>query len=121
MRTLGMSASMQPLYDSWWGHTGGMYETRLGERSKDMNRRGSLQSHGTAVCFSSDSPETRDTPWNAVHAPIPHHNPKERITSRAAFAAHTRGGWRALGPQFDSEGVIEVGASTNVAMMRVED
>lgn len=121
MRTLGMSASMQPLFDSWWGHTGGMYETRLGERSQNMNRWGSLQSHGTAVCFSSDSPVTPNTPWNAVHAAMHHHNPKERITGRAAFAAHTRGGWRALGPPFDAEGVIEVGATANLATWRVED
>jgi len=56
-----------------------------------------------------------------VHAAMHHHNPKERITGRAAFAAHTRGGWRALGAQFDSEGVIEVGATANVATWRVED
>jgi hypothetical protein len=50
-----------------------------------------------------------------------HHNPQERITGRAAFAAHTRGGWRALGSQFDSQGVIEVGAIANLATWRVQD
>ncbi len=121
MRTLGMSASMQPLFDAWWGNTGGMYETRLGNRSQTMNRWGSLQSHGTAVCFSSDSPVTPNTPWNAIHAAMHHHNSHERISGRAAFAAHTRGGWRALGPQYDSEGVIEVGATANLATWHVED
>jgi predicted amidohydrolase YtcJ len=121
MRTLGMSASMQPLFDAWWGNPGGMYATRLGERSQDMNRWGSLHAHGTAVCFSSDSPVTPNTPWNAVHAAMHHHNPAERITGRAAFAAHTRGGWRALGPQYDSHGVIEVGATANLATWVVAD
>jgi len=121
MRTLGMSASMQPLFDAWWGNPGGMYESRLGDRSQSMNRWGSLQSHGTAVCFSSDSPVTPNTPWNAVHAAMHHHNSHERISGRAAFAAHTRGGWRALGPQYDSEGVIEVGATANLATWHVED
>jgi hypothetical protein len=121
MRTLGISASMQPLFDAWWGNISGMYETRLGERSQRMNRWGSMQSHGTAVCFSSDSPVTPNTPWNAVHAAMHHHNPQERITGRAAFAAHTRGGWRALGSQFDSQGVIEVGAIANLATWRVQD
>jgi len=121
MRTLGMSASMQPLFDAWWGNPGGMYESRLGDRSQSMNRWGSLQSHGTAVCFSSDSPVTPNTPWNAVHAAMHHHNAHERISGRAAFAAHTRGGWRALGPQYDSEGVIEVGATANLATWHVED
>lgn len=121
MRTLGISASMQPLFDAWWGNPDGMYETRLGDRSQSMNRWGSLQSHGTAVCFSSDSPVTPNTPWNAVHAAMHHHNPRERISGRAAFAAHTRAGWRALGPQYDSEGVIEVGATANLATWQVED
>jgi predicted amidohydrolase YtcJ len=121
MRALGMSASMQPLFDAWWGNPGGMYETRLGERSQSMNRWGSLQALGTAVCFSSDSPVTPNTPWNAVHAAMHHHNTHERISGRAAFAAHTRGGWRALGPQYDSEGVIEVGATANLATWLVED
>jgi len=121
MRTLGMIASMQPLFDAWWGNPGGMYESRLGDRSQSMNRWGSLQSHGTAVCFSSDSPVTPNTPWNAVHAAMHHHNAHERISGRAAFAAHTRGGWRALGPQYDSEGVIEVGATANLATWHVED
>jgi predicted amidohydrolase YtcJ len=121
MRNLGMSASMQPLFDAWWGNPGGMYESRLGERSQNMNRWGSLQAVGAAVCFSSDSPVTPNTPWDAVHAAMHHHNEEERISGRAAFAAHTRGGWRALGPQFDSEGVIEVGATANLATWRVED
>ncbi len=121
MRTLGMTASMQPLFDAWWGSTGGMYEKRLGERSQHMNRWGSLQKFGTAVCFSSDSPVTSNTPWNAVHAAMHHHNPLERISGRAAFAAHTRAGWRALGPKFDSHGVIEVGAPATLATWRVED
>lgn len=121
MRTLGMTASMQPLFDAWWGKPGGMYESRLGDRSQHMNRWGSLQANGTAVCFSSDSPVTPNTPWNAVHAAMHHHNPEERISGRAAFAAHTRGGWRALGSRFDSEGVIEVGATANLATWRVED
>jgi predicted amidohydrolase YtcJ len=121
MRNLGMSASMQPLFDAWWGNSGGMYETRLGDRSQQMNRWGSLQTSGASVCFSSDSPVTPNTPWDAVHAAMHHHNCDERISGRAAFAAHTRGGWRALGPQFDSEGVIEVGASANLATWRVDD
>lgn len=121
MRNLGMSASMQPLFDAWWGNPGGMYETRLGKRSQTMNRWGSLQAAGAAVCFSSDSPVTPNTPWDAVHAAMHHHNVDERITGRAAFAAHTRGGWRALGPQFDLEGVIEVGATANLATWRVDD
>ena len=120
LRALGMTASMQPLFDAWWGNPGGMYESRLGTRAHHMNRWGSLQADGAAVCFSSDSPVTPNTPWNAVHAAMNHHNPQERISESAAFAAHTRAGWRALGAQFDSHGVIEVGAPAHLAMWHVQ-
>lgn len=118
---LGMTASMQPLFDAWWGNPGGMYESRLGTRAHHMNRWGSLQANGVAVCFSSDSPVTPNTPWTAVHAAMYHHNPQERISASAAFAAHTRSGWQALGAQFDSHGVIEVGAPAHLAVWQVEE
>jgi len=121
MRALGMTASMQPLFDAWWGNVGGMYQARLGERAHSMNRWGSLQAQGVAVCFSSDSPVTPNTPWSAIHAAMHHHNPREQITGRAAFNAHTRAGWRALGSQFDSHGVIQVGAPANLATWEVSD
>ncbi len=118
---LGMTASMQPLFDAWWGSPGGMYESRLGRRAHHMNRWGSLQANDAAVCFSSDSPVTPNTPWRAVHAAMNHHNPQERISASAAFAAHTRAGWRALGAQFDSYGVIEVGAPAHLAIWHVPE
>ena len=37
-----------------------------------------------------------------------HHNPAQRISVRAAFAAHTRGGWRAV--RRDGDGVLVPGA-----------
>ena len=118
---LGMTASMQPLFDAWWGNPGGMYESRLGTRAHQMNRWGSLQADGAAVCFSSDSPVTPNTPWTAVHAAMYHQNPQERISADAAFAAHSRSGWRALGAHFDSHGVIEVGAPAHLAIWHVQE
>ena len=121
MGKLGMTASMQPLFDARWGNPGGMYESRLGTRAHHMNRWGSLQAAGAAVCFSSDSPVTPNAPWTAVHAAMHHHNPRERMSASAAFTAHTRSGWRALGAQFDSHGVIEVGAPAHLAISHVQE
>ena len=121
MGKLGMTASMQPLFDAWWGNPGGMYQSRLGTRSHHMNRWGSLHADGAAVCFSSDSPVTPNTPWAAVHAAMHHHNPQERMSADAAFTAHTRSGWRALGAHFDSHGVIEVGAPAHLAISHVQE
>ena len=36
-------------------------------------------------------------PWEAVRACVNHRDPRQRISARSAFLAHTRGGWRAAG------------------------
>ena len=43
-----------------------------------------------------------------------HHNPVHRMSVRAAFAAHTRGGWRAV--RRDDEGVLAPGAPATFAV-----
>jgi predicted amidohydrolase YtcJ len=43
-----------------------------------------------------------------------HHNPAQRISARAAFAAHTRGGWRAA--HLDDEGILQPGAPATFAV-----
>ncbi len=111
-----LTSSMQPLFDSLWGGPHGMYQERLGERSLSMNRWASLLNNGSSVCFSSDCPVTDVNPWAAIHAAMFHHDHRERITARAAFIAHTRAGWRALGNRFDNRGVIAVGASADLAL-----
>jgi predicted amidohydrolase YtcJ len=46
-----------------------------------------------------------------------HHAEAERLTARAAFNAHTRGGWRAAGR--DEGGVIALGATASLAVFDV--
>jgi hypothetical protein len=48
-----------------------------------------------------------------------HHNPAARLSGRAAFAAATRGGWRAA--RRDDAGVLEVGAPATYAVWAVEE
>jgi predicted amidohydrolase YtcJ len=43
-----------------------------------------------------------------------HHNPAYRMSARAAFAAHTRGGWRAV--HNDDHGVLVPGAPATFAV-----
>ena len=40
---------------------------------------------------------------------------------RAAFNAHTRAGWRALGSQFDNYGFLDVGTPAYLALWQVDD
>lgn len=116
IQELNITSSMQPLFDSLWGGPDGMYSARLGDRSFSMNRWASLLNQGSAVCFSSDCPVTDVSPWAAIHSAMFHHDPRERITARAAFSAHTRAGWRALGRNFDDHGVIQAGAPADLAL-----
>ncbi|MFM1917734.1 MAG: hypothetical protein RJB01_1249 [Actinomycetota bacterium] len=111
----GVALGMQPLFDRYWGNPGGMYETRLGqERAHSMNRWGSAHSAGVPLTFSSDSPVTETSPWAAMRAAMWHHNEQERLSARASFAAHTRGGWRVVGDF--TAGVIDVGAPAHLAL-----
>jgi predicted amidohydrolase YtcJ len=74
-----------------------------------MNPFADLARAGVVLAFGSDSPVTELGPWQAVRAAVFHHNPGQRLTARAAFAAHTRGGWRAAG--HDDAGVLAPGAA----------
>jgi hypothetical protein len=58
-------------------------------------------------------------PWEAVRACAFHHVEEQRISVRAAFAAHTRGAWRAVGR--DGEGVLAVGAPATFAVWAAGD
>lgn len=113
--THGMTFSMQPIFDAYWGVPGGMYDQRLGtDRSHRMNRLSSIVSAGGQLAINSDSPVTPMRPWSIVRAATEHCQESERISARAAFNAATRGGWRAAGAA--NVGVIEVGAPAHLAL-----
>jgi len=117
MADLGIVASVQPMFDRWWGGPDGLYERRLGERHRAMNPYASMTRAGVALAFGSDSPVTPFDPWGTVRAAAFHHNPQERLTVRAAFSAHTRGGWRAV--RRDDAGVLAPGMPATLAVWDV--
>lgn len=111
----GIVASVQPAFDRLWGGETQMYARRLGvARSLASNPFGSMHSVGVSLAFGSDSPVTPLDPWGTVRAAASHHNPAYRMGVRAAFAAHTRGGWRAVGQ--DHHGVLVPGAPATFAV-----
>ena len=115
MARLGMTASVQPMFDGLWGARGGMYEQRLGrERSLGMNRFADLTAAGVLTAFGSDSPVTDLGPWQAVAAAVHHHQPAQRISPIAAFRAHSVAGWRAVGDR--ESGVLAPGAPAHYAI-----
>ncbi|MFC9931127.1 amidohydrolase [Streptomyces sp. NPDC127190] len=114
---LGLIASVQPAFDALWGGEDGMYARRLGaERARTLNPYAALLRSGVPLAFGSDSPVTPLDPWGTVRAAAFHRTPEHRVSVRAAFTAHTRGGWRAVGR--DDAGVLVPGAPADYAVWR---
>ncbi|MEU9556884.1 amidohydrolase [Streptomyces fumanus] len=114
---LGLTASVQPAFDALWGGDDGMYARRLGaDRARTLNPYAALLRAGVPLAFGSDSPVTPLDPWGTVRAAAFHRTPEHRVSVRAAFTAHTRGGWRAVGR--DDAGVLVPGAPADYAVWR---
>lgn len=126
----GVVASMQPAFDRLWGGAERMYAARLGvRRALESNPFGAMHAVGVTLAFGSDSPVTPLDPWGSVRAAMSHFNPVHRMSARAAFAAHTRGGWLALPgdgggvsstgrgrDRWAAEGVLALGAPATFAV-----
>jgi predicted amidohydrolase YtcJ len=117
---LGLTASVQPAFDALWGGEDGMYAQRLGaERARTLNPFAALLRAGVPLAFGSDSPVTPLDPWGTVRAAAFHRTPEHRVSVRAAFTAHTRGGWRAVGR--DDAGLLVPGAPADYAVWRTDE
>ncbi len=116
---LGVSASVQPVFDALWGGPDGMYAERLGERWKGMNPLRTMLDAGLRLAFGSDSPVTPIGPWAAVRAAVQHQDPDQRLTVSSAFEAHTRGGWRA--GLDDDSGILAPGLRADLAVWELSE
>ncbi|MCU1603099.1 MAG: amidohydrolase, partial [Frankiales bacterium] len=117
---LGVVASVQPAFDARWGGEDGMYVQRLGrDRARAMNPFSALAAAGVALALGSDAPVTPLDPWGTVRAAVRHRTPGSGISARAAFSAHTRGGWRAA--RRDGAGELVPGSPATFAVWDVPD
>lgn len=113
----GVTVSLQPAFDAYWGAPGGQYEQRLGAaRSGRMNEVGRFLAAGVPVCLGSDTPVTAASPWAAVKACLEHNTPEARVSARAAFLAHTRAGYRAVGAADPLAGQLAPGSEATFAV-----
>lgn len=113
----GVIASVQPNFDALWGGADGMYARRLGaERARGLNPLALLASQGVPLALGSDAPVTGLDPWASVRAAVNHHTPGSAVSPRAAFAAATRGGWRAAGVRDGQMGALVPGAPASYAV-----
>lgn len=117
---LGLTASVQPAFDTAWGGPDAMYARRLGaERAATLNPYAALLRAGVPLAFGSDSPVTPLDPWGTIRAAAFHRTLEHRVSVRAGFTAHTRGGWRAVGR--DDAGVLVPGAPADYAVWSTGD
>lgn len=122
MAHYGVIASMQPGFDATWGGESSLYAIRLGkERASRMNRLSALADAGVALAFGSDAPVTALDGWAGVRAALNHSRPDQRISARAAFLAHTRGGWRAVKAENPLAGQLTPGAPASFAIWEAEE
>ena len=113
----GVIASVQPNFDALWGGGDGMYARRLGaERGSQLNPLALLASQGVPLALGTDAPVTGLDPWESVRAAVNHHTPGSAVSARAAFAAATRGGWRASGVRDGTTGTLVPGAPASYAI-----
>ena len=118
----GVFASMQPSFDALWGGEDGMYVQRLGlDRGTRLNPFALLASQGVPIAFGSDSPVTGLNPWATVRAASRHRTPGSAVSVRAAFAAATRGAWRAGGARDGITGTLVPGAVASYAIWEADD
>lgn len=117
MLAFALTASMQPGFDAAWGGPGRLYEQRLGgSRAASMNGVGQFLAAGVPVVVGSDAPVTSVSPWASVKACLELSDPQARISARAAFMAHTRSGFRALGAPNPYAGQLVTGADATFAI-----
>lgn len=118
---LGIGLSIQPAFDATWGGPHGMYASRVGPtRINGMNAFSDLASAGIPLALGSDAPVTPIDPWAAIRASLEHADPDQRISARAAFRAHTRGGWRLARLEHTGAGELRVGAPAHLAVWKAE-
>jgi predicted amidohydrolase YtcJ len=118
----GLIASVQPAFDAAWGGAEGMYAQRLGvSRALRLNPLAGLAAAGVPLALGSDAPVTPIDPWGGVRAAAYPTNAAHAISPRAAFTAHTRGGWRAARADGDGSGVLTPGAPATYAIFAAGD
>jgi predicted amidohydrolase YtcJ len=119
MSSYSLIASVQPAFDARWGGPDGMYVERLGaDRAAPMNPYAALGAAGVTLALGSDAPVTPIDPWGTVRAAARHQTPGSGLSADAAFTAHTRGGWLAIGDE--STGELTPGAPASFAIWDIE-
>lgn len=108
VRKLGVVASVQPMFDKYWGGEEGMYFDRLGDRSRSMNPFSKIVAAGVTLAGGSDSTVTPLDPFLGMAAAMAHHSPEFALNPDQALRAFSIWGAYA-GREEGTRGSIEPG------------
>lgn len=109
---LGVVASVQPMFDQYWGGTDGMYSARLGKRAESMNPFSLMIRRGLVVAGGSDSTVTPLDPFLGMAAAVNHHEAEFAVSVDQALRMFTI--WAA-------EAAREAGERGSIAPGKVAD
>lgn len=114
---LGLTLSMQPSFDYFWGGPKGDYFHTLGERWKWTNPMGEVIKSGIVVGGGSDSGVTPISPLLGIHSCVNHHNLQHRTTVEAALKIFTKNA-AYLTFEEDVKGDIKEGYVGNLTILK---
>lgn len=108
--------SMQPACEYFYGGSGGMYESRLGQRSERTNQLRQVIDSGIVICGGSDSDLTPINPIGGIHAAVNHPQAESAISIEEAVRMFTLNGAYATGEEH-KKGSIELGKMADLAVL----
>lgn len=89
-KKLGLTLSMQPSFDYFWGGPSGDYFYTLGDRWKWTNPIGAVVKADIVVGGGSDSGVTPISPLLGIHSSVNHSNQAQSISVQSALKLYTK-------------------------------
>lgn len=87
---LGLTFSMQPAFEYFYGGSRGMYFERLGDLWRQTNPFREIRNAGVRICGGSDSGLTPINPIGGIHAAVNHPADASRLSIEEALSMFTR-------------------------------
>lgn len=116
-KELGVTLSMQPAFEYYWGGSEGMYTTRLGtKRAHRTNPYRDVIDADCLVIGGSDSDVTPMNPLLGIHGAVNHSNSEQQLTVKEALQLFTLNAAKAAGEE-SIKGSIEVGKAANFTIL----
>ncbi len=113
---LGVSLSVQPTFEHYWGGPG-MYGSRLGsERVKTTNPYRNILDSGCLLVGGSDSDVTPMDPLLGIHGAINHSNQEQQLSVMEALKLFTINAAKSVHEE-DLKGTIESGKLANLTIL----